>query len=131
MKKVLCFGTFDILHEGHKEFLMDAKTKGDFLFALVLPDKLVFKNKKRFPKNSQEKRAIQLKRLGIADKVIIVSDKDEKNFGLIQKIHPNLVVLGYDQHSNFLQRLKEILPGTTFIKSREFAGGIHSSNLRD
>jgi len=130
MKKVLCFGTFDVLHKGHKEFLMDAKKKGDFLIIIVVHDDLVYENKKRFPKNNQKTRALNLKRLGIADKIIGVSNNKYNNIKLIKKLNPDIVILGYDQESKFISLLKNKLKKTKFIRSKEFAGGIHTSKLK-
>lgn len=37
-KVVCCWGTFDLLHEGHKEFLEDARRQGIYLLTeLVQP----------------------------------------------------------------------------------------------
>ena len=41
MKKVLVFGTFDGLHEGHKDFLRQAKQYGDHLTVVVGRDSTV------------------------------------------------------------------------------------------
>ena len=134
MKKVLCLGTFDILHKGHEEFLKDAKTHGDFLIVNVVSDKLVYENKGRYPKNNQETRAINLRKLGLADRIIAVSDNEEQNLKLIRKINPNIIVIGYDQESDFIRKLKEFLKKdelkVEYYKSKEFAGGIHSSLIK-
>ncbi|MEK6833632.1 MAG: adenylyltransferase/cytidyltransferase family protein [Nanoarchaeota archaeon] len=131
MKKVLCFGTFDILHKGHEEFLIDAKAHGDFLIVIIVSDKLAYENKKRFPRNNQKARAINLKKLGLADRIIAVSDNKEDNLKLIKKINPDIIVFGYDQNSNFIKELKKFLKKEgikiKYYKSKEFAEGIHSS----
>jgi len=133
MKKVLCFGTFDILHEGHKEFLKDAKGYGDFLIVNVISDNLVYENKKRYPVNKQDERIRNLVKLGIADKIIKVSDNLEDNHEIICSIKPDVILFGYDQKSEFLNRLKEFLSSRNinpeYKVSKEFAGGIHSSHL--
>jgi len=130
MKKVLCFGTFDILHKGHREFLIDAKEKGDFLIVIVIHDDAVYENKKSFPKNNQKIRALNLKKLGMADKIIGTSNNKDNNIKLIKKLNPNTIVLGYDQKSKFISLLKNEFKKTKFIKSKEFAGGIHTSKLK-
>ncbi|MGD9275867.1 MAG: adenylyltransferase/cytidyltransferase family protein [Candidatus Pacearchaeota archaeon] len=130
MKKILCFGTFDLLHEGHKEFLLDAKSYGDYLAVIVIHDDLVYENKKRFPKNSQETRAKNLEELKIADKIIKVSNDKNKNILMIKDFNPDIIVLGYDQNSEFIPILKQEPEKINFIKSKEFAGGMHSSMLK-
>jgi len=134
MKKVLCSGTFDILHKGHVEFLKDAKKHGDYLIVNVISDKSIYKNKRRYPFYNQKKRSIHLRKLGIADEIINVSDNDNKNMNLIRKISPNVIVFGYDQKSSFISELKRFLKKEGLIikyyKSKKFAGGIHSSYLQ-
>jgi len=53
MKKGLCWGTFDLLHRGHIEFLKDAKSRGDYLVVVVISDETVFKNKGYYPQEKQ------------------------------------------------------------------------------
>jgi len=49
-KKVLVFGTFDGLHEGHKNFFKQAREFGDFLVVVVGRDSTIVKTKGRPPK---------------------------------------------------------------------------------
>ena len=135
MTKVICFGTFDILHEGHTRFLEDAKKQGDYLDVIIISNKAVFENKGKYPINSQEKRIENLGKLKIADKIIKVSDDLGSNLGLISSINPDVIVFGYDQQTNFEKRLKDFLDSNglkpEYYISKEFAGGIHSKNLID
>ena len=43
MKKVMVFGTFDIIHPGHIHLLKEAKEYGDFLIAVIGRDATVCK----------------------------------------------------------------------------------------
>ena len=52
MKKVIVFGTFDILHQGHLDFFRQAKQYGDYLIVAVAHDENV---KKSRPKISRTK----------------------------------------------------------------------------
>ena len=45
MKKVILFGTFDIFHKGHKNFLEQAQEFGDYLIVVIARDKTVKKIK--------------------------------------------------------------------------------------
>ncbi len=134
MKKVLCFGTFDILHEGHKEFLKDAKKQGDFLVVNVISDEAVLENKKVKPINNQRKRALNLKKLKIANEVIATVNDFKRNFLLIKKINPEIIAIGYDQKSKFIDGLKKFLKKESlkpkYYVSKEFERGIHASHLR-
>jgi len=39
MKKVICFGTFDLLHLGHLNYFQQAKKQGDYLIVVIATDK--------------------------------------------------------------------------------------------
>lgn len=95
MIKVMVFGTFDILHPGHIHMLKEAKEYGDKLIIIIARDKNIKKSKGRLPKNNEKERLINLKRLGIADKVYLGYIKDKYKAIKIQK--PNIIALGYDQ----------------------------------
>ena len=51
MRKIIVFGTFDILHKGHLNLFKQAKQHGDYLMAVIARDKNVKKAKGKFPKN--------------------------------------------------------------------------------
>lgn len=132
MKKVCCWGTFDLLHEGHKEFLKKAKELGDHLIVIVIPDRSVLINKKRNPIHSQDERAEAVKNLEFVDEVIknINFDDTLKNLEIIK---PDLFVFGHDQNTEFEKRIKEFLQNnkinTYFVQLKEYAGGIHTSKI--
>ena len=134
MKKVLCSGTFDILHKGHEEFLKDAKRQGNYLIVNVIPDKHVINNKGRPPINTQKKRVEALKRLKIADRINPVTDNFDETLKLIVSIRPDVFVFGYDQDEKFIDKIKEYLSNkgisTEYYVSKEFAGGIHTHNIK-
>ena len=95
MKKVMCFGTFDISHEGHKFYLTEAKKLGDFLVVVVARDKTVKEVKNQQPLHSEEDRAKNLQQLGIADKVILGNPGDKLK--VIEAERPDIICFGYDQ----------------------------------
>ena len=134
MKKVLCFGTFDILHQGHKEFFEDAKKQGDYLIVIVISNKLVYKNKKRYPVNSQEIRAKNLEKIKIIDEIIKVGDDFNSNLELIKSLSPDVIVFGYDQKTEIEDKIinylnfNKLFPKVYY--SKKLAGGIHSSLLK-
>ena len=49
-KKVVIFGVFDIVHDGHLAFIREAKSHGDILIAIVARDNIVFNIKNKLPK---------------------------------------------------------------------------------
>ncbi|HFL9855412.1 TPA: adenylyltransferase/cytidyltransferase family protein, partial [Escherichia coli] len=48
MRKVITFGTFDVLHIGHINILKRAKKMGDYLIVGVSSDYLNFSKKQRY-----------------------------------------------------------------------------------
>lgn len=106
MKKVMCFGTFDVLHEGHKFYLMEAKKLGDYLVVVVARDETVKDVKKRQPLHNETERVKNLRQLGIADKVVLGNPGDKLK--VVEDERPSIVCLGYDQ-TFFTDKIKERL----------------------
>lgn len=99
MKKVLVFGSFDLLHLGHIYFLKKAKKLGDYLIVCLTRDKIYKLQKKRVPLFNEKQRKKLLESLKFVDKVIL-GDSDLKkiaDYNIIKKIKPDIVALGYDQ----------------------------------
>ncbi len=95
MRKVLVFGTFDILHKGHEYFLSHAKREGEELFAIVARDETVERVKGMPPVNKENKRLEALKSLEVINDAFLGEKKD---FLLsVKKVMPDIICLGYDQ----------------------------------
>jgi len=95
MKKVMAFGTFDLLHPGHLHYLKEAKKLGDELIVLIARDETVRKVKNKLPKNNETIRFENIKKLGIANKVILGDLVDK--FKVIREEKPDILAFGYDQ----------------------------------
>lgn len=102
----MCFGTFDILHEGHKFYLAEAKKLGDYLVVVVARDGTVKEVKKRQPLHSENERVRNLQQLGIADKVVLGNSGDKLK--IVEEEKPQIICLGYDQKA-FTENAKEKL----------------------
>lgn len=102
----MVFGTFDIFHEGHKNFLKQAKRCGDWLIVVVARDKTVSEVKGLWPKNNEKKRLKTIKKSKLANKVVSGYFRDK--YKIIEKYKPEIICLGYDQF-HFTDNLKEIL----------------------
>lgn len=94
LMKVIAFGTFDPLHKGHESFLSQAKELGYLIVVVAHQDKVRIK-KNHDPRETDEQRLKKVKKLNIADEVMLGEKGDELN--LLEKIRPDIIALGYDQ----------------------------------
>ena len=95
MKKVMAFGSFDILHEGHKHYLKEAKSYGDYLIVVVARDENIIKFKGRKPRIDENHRLNKIKKLDFVDEAVL-GDKDDI-LKVLDEFKPDVICLGYDQ----------------------------------
>ena len=95
-KVVFTNGCFDILHQGHVEYLAASADLGDSLVIGVNSDESVRALNKgpERPINSEQSRAIVLAALGFVKAVVVFNDNNP--FDLIQAIKPDVLVKGGD-----------------------------------
>jgi FAD synthetase len=105
-KKAMVFGTFDIFHKGHENFLKQARERGNYLIVVIARDKTVLKVKGKLPRNNEKTRLLTVINNGLADEVILGSLADK--YKIIKKYQPDIICLGYDQQV-FTEKLKEKL----------------------
>lgn len=95
MKKVVVFGTFDIIHPGHIHMLKEAKSYGDYLVVVVARDTTVCEVKGKKPQNDEQTRLRNIELLGLAEKVRLGCLGDK--YQVVGEEKPDVVALGYDQ----------------------------------
>lgn len=129
----MAFGVFDLLHDGHIHFLVEAKKYGEKLIVALATDEIVLHLKGRFPHNSLLKRTENLSRLGLVDR-IIVGDSTLGDWQVIERNQPDTVALGYDQISLtkelriFLKNIRKPIKLVMITPHKNQT--LHSSNLR-
>lgn len=106
IKTVMVFGTFDIFHKGHENFLKQARLLGDKLVVVIARDKTVLRVKGGTPWNNEVQRKLAVLESDLADEVVLGSLKDK--YEVIRNYKPDLIALGYDQEF-FVDGLKEQL----------------------
>ncbi|MFH1682213.1 MAG: adenylyltransferase/cytidyltransferase family protein [Candidatus Woesearchaeota archaeon] len=105
MRKVMCFGTFDILHLGHLNYFKQAKKLGDYLIVVVARDKNTEKAGKIVLFSEQE-RLEMVKNILLVDEAVLGNKED--SFRVILEKKPAMICLGYD-HQISEEELKEKL----------------------
>ena len=124
MKKVITYGTFDMLHYGHINLLRRARALGDYLIVALSSDSFnAIKNKQSF--FHYEHRRQMLEAIRYVDLIIPENDWVQKQEDII-KHNVNIFVMGNDWEGKFdflkdicevvyLERTPEI--STTRIKN--------------
>lgn len=99
MKRVITYGTFDLLHRGHINLLKRAKALGDYLIVGVSTDEFnALKGKKAY--YSYEDRKYILEAIRYVDKVIPEKNWDQK-IADVKKYHIDTFVIGDDWGGKF------------------------------
>ena len=99
MKKVLTYGTFDLLHWGHINLLKRAKALGDYLVVAISTDEFnKLKNKKSY--HSYENRKMILEAIRYVDEVIPENTWEQK-IQDVQEHDIDVFVMGDDWEGKF------------------------------
>lgn len=122
MRKVITYGTYDLLHQGHINLLRRAKEQGDYLIVGVTSDSYDKDRGKLNVRNNVLERVESVKATGYADEVII-EDYIGQKIDDIQKYGVDVFAIGSDWEGKF-DYLKEYcdvvyLPRTEGISSTQ------------
>jgi FAD synthetase len=134
MGKVIVFGTFDMFHEGHRNFLIQARKYGAYLRVVVARDITVLKVKGRRPRYTEHERANVITKSGLANDVVLGSLEDR--FEVIRDYKPDVICLGYDQKQSMPELRRKLsesgLSRTRIVKLDPYKPEIYkSSKLRE
>lgn len=106
-KKVMVFGTFDILHPGHLDYFRQAKEYGDHLTVVVAHDETVKSIKGKYPVNKQSERVAEIEKQKVADEVMVAQSEGDR-LQVVREQKPAVICLGYDQRE-FVEELKRYI----------------------
>lgn len=122
MKKVITYGTYDLLHEGHINLLKRAKALGDYLIVGVTTDNFDIDRGKLNVRNNVLERVESVRQTGLADQIIIEEYVGQK-IDDIQKYGIDIFAIGSDWKGKFdyLKEYCEViyLPRTEGISSTQ------------
>ncbi|MCT7783498.1 MAG: glycerol-3-phosphate cytidylyltransferase, partial [Lactobacillus iners] len=100
MKKVITYGTFDLLHYGHVRLLKRAKELGDYLIVALSTDEFNELKKHKEAYNSYNERKYILEAIKYVDEVIPENDWNQKITD-VQKYNIDTFVMGDDWKGKF------------------------------
>lgn len=130
MKKVITYGTFDLLHSGHINILRRAKALGDYLIVAVSTDEFnKIKHKEAY--HSFEDRKHILEAIKYVDEVIGENDWEQKVRD-VKELGVDIFVMGDDWEGefDFLKDQCEVvyLPRTDGISTTKIKNDLSLNN---
>ena len=129
MKRVITYGTFDLLHYGLINLLRRAKALGDYLIVALSTDEFNWREKQKKSYFSYDERKAMLEAIRYVDLVI-----PEENWGQkktdVEKYHVDVFVIGDDWTGqfDFLRDQCEVvyLPRTPEISTTKIKTELHT-----
>jgi glycerol-3-phosphate cytidylyltransferase len=100
MKKVITFGTFDMLHIGHIRILQRARTLGDHLTVGISTDALNYSKKQKNAIYSEAERMEIIKSIIGVDEVFLEHSLELKG-EYIRRYNADILVMGDDWAGKF------------------------------
>ncbi|WP_029070966.1 glycerol-3-phosphate cytidylyltransferase [Kandleria vitulina] len=130
MKRVITYGTFDLLHYGHINLLRRAKMLGDYLIVVVSTDDFNWNEKNKKCYFSYEERKALVEAIRYVDLVIPEESWDQKPND-IKEYHADVFVMGDDWKGKFdyLNEYAEVvyLPRTPEISTTQIKNDLKDS----
>ena len=130
MKKIITYGTFDLIHVGHINILKRAKDLGDYLIVGLSTDNFNrLKHKEAY--HSYEDRKLILEAIQYVDEVIPEENWEQKRDD-IKKYDIDTFVMGHDWEGefDFLKDLCEViyLPRTEGISTTQIKEDLNNND---
>jgi len=124
-KKIITYGTYDMLHIGHVNLLTRAKARGNYLIVGVTSDDYDRSRGKLNVVQSQEERIKAIEALDFVDKVVLETHKNQKQEDIV-KYQIDEFVIG-DDWKGYFDYLNEYTK-VVYLPRTE---GISSTKLRN
>ncbi len=100
MKRVITYGTFDLLHYGHIELLRRAKSMGDYLVVALSTDEFNWNCKQKKCYFPYEERKRMLEAIRYVDLVVPEENWEQKSTD-VDKYNIDVFVIGDDWEGKF------------------------------
>ena len=128
MKRVITYGTFDLLHYGHINLLRRAKQLGDYLIVALSTDEFNWNEKRKKCYFSYEQRKQLLEAIRYVDLVIPEENWEQKKTD-VKEYHIDTFVIGDDWTGkfDFLKEQCEVvyLPRTPEISTTQIKNDLN------
>ena len=129
MRRVITYGTFDLLHYGHINLLKRAKALGDYLVVAVSTDEFASQEKHKECYFNYEQRKGLLESIRFVD-LVIPEENWEQKVNDIKEYHIDTFVIGEDWKGKFDYLRNEgieviYLPRTPEISSTQIKEDLH------
>ena len=100
MKKVITYGSFDLLHYGHIQLLKRAKERGDYLIVALSTDDFNWNSKQKKCYFSYEQRKMLLESIRYVD-LVIPEENWEQKISDVKEFKIDTFVMGDDWKGKF------------------------------
>ena len=100
MKRVITYGTFDLLHYGHINLLQRAKQYGDYLIVALSTDEFNWNEKQKKCYFTYEERKRLLEAIRYVD-LVIPEENWKQKVTDVQEYHVDTFVMGDDWEGKF------------------------------
>ena len=100
MKKVITYGTFDMLHYGHVNLLRRAKELGDYLIVVMSTDEFNWNEKQKKCYFTYEERKAVLEAIKYVDEILPETNWDQKISDVVDN-DVDVFVMGNDWEGKF------------------------------
>ena len=129
MKKVITYGTFDMLHYGHINLLRRAKELGDYLVVVLSTDEFNWNMKQKKCYFTYEERKLVLEAIKYVDEVLPENNWEQKVSDVVDN-DIDVFVMGDDWEGkfDFLKEYCEVvyLPRTEGISTTQIKDDLNS-----
>ena len=135
MRRVITYGTFDLLHYGHINLLRRAKEQGDYLIVALSSDEFNWNEKHKKTYFTYEQRKQLLEAIRYVDLVIPEDNWVQKKSDM-HEYHVDVIVMGDDWTGKF-DFLKDegvevvYLPRTPEISSTQIKNDLNKNDSTD
>ena len=131
MKRVITYGTFDLLHYGHINLLRRAKALGDYLIVVLSTDEFNWNQKQKKCYFSYEIRKQLLEAIRYVD-LVIPEENWEQKISDVKEYHVDTFVMGDDWKGkfDFLKPYCEVvyLPRTPEISTTQIKNDLNQKD---